>query len=220
VTFFFEPKNREEIDRLLDSQYGMHLLMDSGHGPTRISIAQVLNALRPVKQNSSGKLEYQPDGLGATREAKIGAIFSDPKMLGGTSAHKICQEAGIPIESVDIALQRLASSRGEALLANLERLGVNFSSVNTVIEVVGPVAGKTFVITGVLPNLSRSEATNLIEASGGKVTNSVTKRTSYLLVGSEGGSKLSDAERLEVPVISTQELLKMISPPSQQGALF
>ncbi len=221
VTFFSASQNRTEIDRLLDRQYGMHLLAETDRRPLHISVSQMLNALRPIKQSSSGKLEYQPDGLGGTRETKIGVAFSDPKRLIRTSAQEICQEAGIPLESAEIALKRLRSSRGGALLANLERLDVSFLSPDKDSEVVGPLGGKTFVITGALPNMSRTEATNLIEASGGKVTNSVTRRTSYLVAGSEvGGSKLSDAERFEVPVIGLQELLKMISPPPQQGGLF
>jgi DNA ligase (NAD+) len=220
MTFFSESQNRREIDRLLDSQYGVHLLTESDRIPLQISVSRILNALRPIKQSSSGKLEYQSDGLGGTRETKIGATFSDPKWLVRTSAQEVCQEAGIPLESAEIALKRLCSSRGKTLLANLEQLGVSFASSDKELDIAGPLGGKTFVITGVLPNMSRTQATNLIEASGGKVTNSVTRRTTYLVAGSDGGSKLADAERLEVHVISIQELLKMINPPPQQGALF
>src|SRR5438270_638236 len=62
----------------------------------------------------------------------------------------------------------------------------------------GPLAGSTFVLTGALPTLSREQATELILAAGGRVTSSVSKKTSYLVAGDSPGSKLEKAERLEV----------------------
>ncbi len=73
----------------------------------------------------------------------------------------------------------------------------------------GRLSGKTFVITGTLPNLDRREAAALIEKFGGKVTNSVSKKTSYLLAGEKAGSKQTKAESLGIPVISEAMLLEM-----------
>lgn len=70
--------------------------------------------------------------------------------------------------------------------------------------------GKTFVITGALPTLSRDEAKDLIEINGGKVVGSVSKNTDYLLAGEGGGSKRSDAEKLGTKVLSEKELLSML----------
>lgn len=70
--------------------------------------------------------------------------------------------------------------------------------------------GLTFVITGTLPNMKREEAAAIIEENGGKVSGSVSKKTSYLLCGADAGSKLTKAEALGVPVISLEELLAMI----------
>ncbi len=220
ATFFSEDRNRAEIDRLLDRQIGLQLLLEPDHRAPRITVSQILSVLRPIRQSSGGKLEYQPDGLGATRETKIGSKFPDRKTLLQISAQTISQSAAVPIESAEVALKRLQSSRGLALLETLDLMEASSSPFDKDVELVGPLSGKTFVITGSLPNMSRSEATVLIESSGGKVTNSVTKRTDYLIAGSEGGSKLSDAEKLGVPVIGLQELFKMIDPPAQQGALF
>jgi DNA ligase (NAD+) len=74
----------------------------------------------------------------------------------------------------------------------------------------GPLAGKVFVITGTLPNMSRDEAKAAIEAAGGKVTDSVSKKTSYLVAGEAAGSKLAKAEQLSVPVLDEQALLALI----------
>ena len=74
----------------------------------------------------------------------------------------------------------------------------------------GPLSGKTFVLTGTLPGMSRDEAGALIEAHGGKVSGSVSARTDYVLAGAEAGSKLAKAEKLGVPVIDLAQLRKMI----------
>ena len=74
----------------------------------------------------------------------------------------------------------------------------------------GPLTGKVFVITGTLPNMSRDEAKAAIEAAGGKVTDSVSKKTSYLVAGEAAGSKLAKAEQLGVPVLDEQALLALI----------
>ncbi|MBQ6614102.1 MAG: NAD-dependent DNA ligase LigA [Clostridia bacterium] len=72
------------------------------------------------------------------------------------------------------------------------------------------LAGKTFVITGTLPTMKRDEASALISANGGKVSGSVSKKTTYLLAGEEAGSKLTKANELSVPVISEEQLLEML----------
>lgn len=73
-----------------------------------------------------------------------------------------------------------------------------------------PVAGKTFVLTGTLPTLSRDEASDMILAAGGKVSGSVSKKTSYVVAGTAAGSKLEKAQKLGVAVIGEEELLEML----------
>lgn len=75
----------------------------------------------------------------------------------------------------------------------------------------GPLAGRTFVLTGTLPDMTRDEAKERIIAAGGKVTGSVSRKTDYVVAGENPGSKKQKAESLEVPIIDENELLKLLS---------
>ena len=70
--------------------------------------------------------------------------------------------------------------------------------------------GLTFVLTGTLPTMSRDEASKLIKARGGKVSGSVSKKTSYVVAGEAAGSKLTNAQNLGIPIIDEEELLRML----------
>ena len=74
-----------------------------------------------------------------------------------------------------------------------------------------PLSGKTFVITGTLPTLSRDEAKDLLEAAGAKVAGSVSKKTDYLLAGTDAGSKLDKARELGVAVLDEAAALQLIN---------
>ena len=74
----------------------------------------------------------------------------------------------------------------------------------------GPLADKTFVLTGTLPDLTREQATELITAAGGRVTGSVSRKTDYLVAGESAGSKLAQAERLGVPVLDEAGLRALL----------
>jgi DNA ligase (NAD+) len=100
--------------------------------------------------------------------------------------------------------------RNRQLIERLREAGLNFS-YEAKRPKAGPLKGMTFVLTGVLPTLSRQEAAGLIEAAGGKVSGSVSKKTSYVVAGSDAGTKLVKAQELGVKVVSEEELLNLIN---------
>ena len=104
-------------------------------------------------------------------------------------------------------LEFFASKPGKRLLAKLEKLGID--PQGTVME-AGVFTGKTFVLTGTLPTMKREEAEQKILAAGGKVSGSVSKKTSFALAGEEAGSKLDKARELGVRVIDEAEFLRML----------
>ena len=101
-----------------------------------------------------------------------------------------------------------ADGENRALIERLRERGVLFDSVKE--APADTLAGLTFVLTGTLPTLSRDEASERIKAAGGKVSGSVSKKTSYVVAGEAAGSKLTKANELGIPVIDEEALLKML----------
>ena len=95
------------------------------------------------------------------------------------------------------------------LIENLKNCGINMKFKDNVID--NKLIGKSFVLTGTLQKYTRTEASKLIESLGGTVTSSVSKKTSYVLAGSEPGSKVDKAKKLGVDIISEEEFENMIS---------
>lgn len=96
------------------------------------------------------------------------------------------------------------------LIADLKDLGLKMKPSEQKIS-GGVFEGKTFVLTGTLPTMTRSEASQIIEQNGGKTSSSVSKKTSYVLAGEEAGSKLTKAQKLGIEVISEEQFLSMIN---------
>ena len=97
-----------------------------------------------------------------------------------------------------------------ALIEDLRTLGLRFAEAGPAPS-GGPLAGKTLVLTGTLPDLSREQASERIRAAGGRVTSSVSRNTDYLVAGASPGSKLEKAERLGVAVLDEAGLLELIA---------
>ena len=101
-----------------------------------------------------------------------------------------------------------ASEETRVLCERIKELGVKTEAVSE--ARLDKFAGLTFVLTGTLPTMTRDEASAMIKNMGGKVSGSVSKKTSYVVAGDEAGSKLTKARELGVTVLSEDELLEMI----------
>jgi DNA ligase (NAD+) len=101
-------------------------------------------------------------------------------------------------------------NKNREVIQSLIKFGVNWPKHDIQKSTSGIFAAKTFVLTGTLPSMSREEAKSIIEMNGGKVAGSVSKKTDYVVAGSDAGSKLTVAQELGVKVISQDELLKLI----------
>jgi DNA ligase (NAD+) len=129
------------------------------------------------------------DYIGPGKESLIAGI-------GPTMAEAIIGHFNVPVH--------------RTLIVDLSRAGVNPRPPAARAPSTGTFAGKTFVLTGTLPGLSREEASAMIEAAGGKVASSVSKKTGFVLAGSDAGSKLEKARSLGVAVIDEAELRRML----------
>jgi DNA ligase (NAD+) len=148
--------------------------------------------------------------VGAGVAKSLGKSFATLDDVFATSGGQLTE-----IEDVgEVIAHSLTQWHGEAanrkLIERLRKAGLNFNSaLYNPSAALGPFAGKTFVLTGTLPTLKREEATAKIEALGGKVSGSVSKKTDFVVAGEEAGSKLDKAQKLGVKIIDEAELLRM-----------
>ena len=153
--------------------------------------------IRHVGEKAAATLARHMRTMAAITEAPVAALQTIPD-VGPVVAASVRTFAEEP--------------HNRALIAKLADAGVNMASQQPPpdVDAPGPLAGKTFVITGTLPTMSREEATQAIEARGGKVSGSVSKKTTYVLVGEEAGTKLEKATQLGIPTLSESEFKDII----------
>jgi DNA ligase (NAD+) len=107
--------------------------------------------------------------------------------------------------------ETLSEERTRALIERLRGHGLQMEEEGPAPPAEGPLVGKTVVLTGTMPNLTRPEATERIEAAGGKVTGSVSKKTDYVVAGADPGSKLTKAQELGTDVLDEDGLLALLA---------
>jgi DNA ligase (NAD+) len=150
------------------------------------------------------------DGVGSTVAQLLADKFRSVEMLSFASREAIEDIEGLgPILAQNI-VDWFADENHVRLLEKMHEAGVNMVAKDRVVAGTA-LDGLTFVLTGTLPTLSRDEASDLIKAHGGKVTASVSKKTSYVLLGESPGSKAEKAAALGIPTISEDDLIKMTS---------
>ncbi|HWY52150.1 MAG TPA: NAD-dependent DNA ligase LigA [Chthoniobacterales bacterium] len=174
------------------------------------TIEEVANSklLRDVLAYHESKGDKQAAKEIAERLIKSG--FAEP------SKSKIDKKAGIVTEVGRVVAQSMldffASAAGKKILQRMEQLRIHPKSEKVSAKKLAelPWAGKTFVLTGTLPSMTRQEASAKIEALGGHVSGSVSKKTDYVLAGAEAGSKLDKAKDLGVQILSEKDFREML----------
>jgi DNA ligase (NAD+) len=191
--YFLRPGQLEELERMAEK-----------------SAANVIASIQGSKGRGLDKLLF---GLGIrfigkTSSTVLARRFKTMEALKNASLEEL--------ESVHEIGERMAKSvheffrkpATEKLLARLEEAGVSLAYEAAAGS--EELSGKTFVLTGTLPTWSRDEAKEIIEKAGGKTTDSVSKKTTYLLAGEAAGSKLEKAKKLGITVLSEDDLKKML----------
>ena len=147
--------------------------------------------------------------VGSIAAQLLAQHFGSLDGLMKASADEILNVRGIGATIAEGVVAYFSDPAGRKLVEKLRAHGVNFTEPRAV-SAGGPLSGKTAVITGTLPTMSRSKATAAIEAAGGRVTGSVSKATDFLVAGAEAGSKLEKAKSLGVEIIDEAELLRRV----------
>ncbi len=176
-----------------------------------LSARNLLAALEASKERPFARVLFALgiEEVGEVTGRNLAQRFRDIDTLLNASVEEIAETPGVG-EKMAISIRaQLDDERMRALIADLRELGLCFHEEGPPPS-QGPLAGKTLVLTGSLPELSREAATQRILAAGGRVTSSVSKRTDYLLAGESPGSKLEKAERLGVVVLDEAGLLALL----------
>lgn len=171
------------------------------------------NLIAGIEARRTADLWRVINGLGLPQVGSAGAKdlareFRSLDALLSASTDQLQRIEGFGEKTAAAVRSWLEDSENRRLIADLQAAGVR----PTPPAASGSVfAGKTFVLTGALPHLMREEAAAMIEAAGGKVSGSVSRKTHYVVAGAEAGSKLEKAKTLGVPVIDEAELLRLLA---------
>ncbi|CAN5252041.1 NAD-dependent DNA ligase LigA [soil metagenome] len=180
-----------------------------GYG--EISANRAVQSIAASTQQPFGRLLFAIglEEVGFVTGRNLAQRFRTIDALLAASAEAIEQTSGVGPKMAQKICDQLADEQMRALIEDLRGVGVSMELEGPP-PGEGPLAGKTFVLTGTLPELTREEATERIESAGGRVTSGVSKKTDYLVAGASPGSKLEKAERLHVPVLDEAGLLALL----------
>ncbi|MFA5941714.1 MAG: NAD-dependent DNA ligase LigA [Sinimarinibacterium sp.] len=214
---------RLDVQRLADlermGEKSAQNLIDAIEGSKETTLARFLFALGIPQVG-----EATAQGLAAhyrTLEALIEAALSDAPTAdapGLKDKERFPRLREVPDVGPEVARQISLwcfQDKHRALIDELRAAGVRWPQAPAPVQ--GTLSGKTLVLTGTLPGMSRDEAAALIEAHGGRVSGSVSKKTDYVVAGEAAGSKLAKAEQLGVPVLRSLEELKALIEKRQDG---
>jgi DNA ligase (NAD+) len=177
------------------------------------SAEQLVEAIQASKAQPLSRLLF---GLGIDHVGEIAAKqlarhFGTMEALENATEEDVLAIHGMGETIAKSVTEWFRNKQARKLVDRLRQRGVNPEEPRQ--KSTGALKGTTVVLTGTLPTLSREQATEIIESNGGKVTSSVSKKTSFVVAGEDAGSKLEKARTLGVKVIDEKELLAMIESP-------
>ncbi len=176
------------------------------------SASNVIAAIEHAKRRGLARVLF---GLGIRMVGSQNAAVLAGEFGSIDALASATEEQLVAIESIGPEIARsvvlfFAQEPNRAMVARIVAAGVDVTAPKRERAPVGVLAGKTLVLTGTLPSLTREEATELIVSAGGKVSSAVSKKTSYVVAGDEAGTKLAKAEQLEIPILDEAGLRALI----------
>ncbi len=176
------------------------------------SAQNLIDEITASKKNSLARLIYAigMPFVGERTAQLLAEHFGSMDKLAAASAEKLMEVGEVGPKVAEGVLEFFSESANRKLIEHLRAAGVNMKEERAA-PISAKFAGKTFVFTGTLANRTREEAEALVAAHGGKAGGSVSKKTSYVVVGTDAGSKLEKAKSLGVPVVDETQFEKLVS---------
>jgi DNA ligase (NAD+) len=176
-----------------------------------VSAQKLVRAIERSKEQPFGRVLFALgiEEVGYVTGRNLAQHFRSIDALLAASPEQIEDTPGVGPKMARTIHDQLHDPSMVALIEDLRRQGLRLEEEGPP-PGEGPLADKTFVLTGTLPSLTREQATELIIGAGGRVTGSVSRKTDYLVAGESAGSKLAQAERVGVPVIDEQGLRELL----------
>ncbi len=205
-----------ESGRVRDVSDVYHLDLETLLTLPRMAEKSASNVLAAIEGSKSRGLARLLSGLGirfvgSQNAAILAGDFGTIDALAAASEEELLRSEGIGPEIAQSVALFFAQEPNRVMVERLKQAGVDVSAPLRPREPVGVLAGKTLVLTGTLPTLTRDEAAELIVAAGGKVSSAVSKKTSYVVAGEEAGTKLAKAESLGIPVLDEAGLRELLA---------
>ncbi|MBM6919740.1 NAD-dependent DNA ligase LigA [Phocea massiliensis] len=175
------------------------------------SAQNLFDALEASKKNPLSKLVFALGirNIGQKASELLAQTFHTMDKLASAEYNSIMEIDGFGETMAQSVVEYFSRPQAIELIQKLKDAGLRMDEPQKQQE-SAVFAGKTFVLTGTLPTLSRKDAAAKITANGGKVTSSVSKKTDFVVAGEDAGSKLTKAQSLSIPVLSEEDLLRMI----------
>lgn len=176
------------------------------------SAQNLLNSIEISKKRPLGQLIFALGirHVGQTAAKKLADHFKSLDALAQAKDEELVNIPEVGPKMAQSIVHWFSQEANQLLIKNLIQAGINTKSEETTSLENQPLAGKTFVLTGTLADFSRQQAQAAIEELGGKVASSVSKKTDYVVVGENPGSKQDKAQKLGVPILAEEEFKKLL----------